>query len=1105
MKDDSLEIPRPRQPLFQERATDEICKRLGRKPRRFLVADEVGLGKTIITRTVLERLGRKRTRLRVLYVTSNAAIAAQNRSKLLGPHDLPVDVGRLTLVPLRLTSIHRQRCRVQLFSLSYHTSFSVSGSGLALERRLLLYLVSKVFGWNITERLAGIFQGAVTDRRWREATERTRLKTDLGSVRVDLRRLVVAWRPFVDRLRTARKGSDPTLVEALRVGLARVVLDSLAPDLIILDELQRFNAVEDSRESSSLLNHLLSRRRVGVLALSATPFDLRTHDGRDPHEELMDLLAFLWNEEPDSKGGRVAATGRAVARFQEVIRKASVSDEPDLAQNALAAKHALERCLRPVMCRTERARFFDGAEGVKHEGSVESAPAPDARSVAELKELVAAVGGKESSSRLLDYWSSSPSPLSFLDHAYRLHQHVGARVLHAPLRATEAGLASTSARSTRMKHLGTALFGNARNACLHLWVPPAPSMTYYVDDRLGAAPPKVLVFGHWRFVPRAIATVMSRLQEQRAGGSSARRRPLQFRNRLSFSAFDVAFPSHALARLVDPRAIASPDPTDMIGRAAAALREHLEKRNVFVRRHAPRVSPWRVIARLESDALDGLDVRKSAGGREDSQNRRLHLQQFAIWADDESRLEVAPRVVRRIAEIALFSPAVAFQRALRGTYTPVSSKRSVEVLNALMGYFNRPIVRRVVRAAASIGSRRRVIAARRRTYVDAVLEYAVAGHIQAVADEYAYLLCHVAQEKTFEDAQKHLVRVLSLRPPKLRVHFAGQKQSKPVATHFALAFADRGEADEDDTAAGAAHHRESVRMAFQSPFWPFVLSTTSVGQEGLDLHFYCRDVMHWNLPTSPIDLEQREGRIQRYLSFAVRRAIAASMEARGGAKGMACRWPDLIDEARRATPLESSHRRGLSPHWIFEHGDQCSIVRHLPFAWRSEDWGQYRRLLSRLAVYRLTFGQPDARAWMEELGATLDAQDPDVAMQRRARLRSYTLDLSPFDRADLEREARRCADEILRMGDEDAINRLERHAREVLGRGDLSSSDAEALRFIVDTGARSNAPGRARALAALVYLHNPFDDHLDAHPELGLVDDLAVVRATARAINPHAR
>ena len=37
-----------------------------------------------------------------------------------------------------------------------------------------------------------------------------------------------------------------------------------------------------------------------------------------------------------------------------------------------------------------------------------------------------------------------------------------------------------------------------------------------------------------------------------------------------------------------------------------------------------------------------------------------------------------------------------------------------------------------------------------------------------------------------------------------------------------------------------------------------MLASTSIGQEGLDFHNYCRRIVHWNLPSNPIDLEQRE-------------------------------------------------------------------------------------------------------------------------------------------------------------------------------------------------------------------------------------------------------
>src|SRR5437016_10803641 len=53
-------------------------------PRRFLVADEVGLGKTVVARTIIsEMIQRRRRPLVVFYVSSNLNIAHQNRAKLL--------------------------------------------------------------------------------------------------------------------------------------------------------------------------------------------------------------------------------------------------------------------------------------------------------------------------------------------------------------------------------------------------------------------------------------------------------------------------------------------------------------------------------------------------------------------------------------------------------------------------------------------------------------------------------------------------------------------------------------------------------------------------------------------------------------------------------------------------------------------------------------------------------------------------------------------------------------------------------------------------------------------------------------------------------------
>jgi len=57
--------------------------------------------------------------------------------------------------------------------------------------------------------------------------------------------------------------------------------------------------------------------------------------------------------------------------------------------------------------------------------------------------------------------------------------------------------------------------------------------------------------------------------------------------------------------------------------------------------------------------------------------------------------------------------------------------------------------------------------------------------------------------------------------------------------------------------------RERVFSGFNSPLLPEVLICTSVGQEGIDLHRHCRNVVHFDLAWNPAVLEQRTGRADR--------------------------------------------------------------------------------------------------------------------------------------------------------------------------------------------------------------------------------------------------
>ncbi|MBF0290628.1 MAG: DEAD/DEAH box helicase family protein [Nitrospinae bacterium] len=66
-----------------------------------------------------------------------------------------------------------------------------------------------------------------------------------------------------------------------------------------------------------------------------------------------------------------------------------------------------------------------------------------------------------------------------------------------------------------------------------------------------------------------------------------------------------------------------------------------------------------------------------------------------------------------------------------------------------------------------------------------------------------------------------------------------------------------------DLVKGSTKERQRKFTGFNSPLFPEILVCTSVGQEGIDLHRYCRHVVHFDLAWNPATIEQRTGRIDR--------------------------------------------------------------------------------------------------------------------------------------------------------------------------------------------------------------------------------------------------
>ncbi len=253
-------------------------------------------------------------------------------------------------------------------------------------------------------------------------------------------------------------------------------------------------------------------------------------------------------------------------------------------------------------------------------------------------------------------------------------------------------------------------------------------------------------------------------------------------------------------------------------------------------------------------------------------------------------------------------------------------------------------------------------------YWERVLRYSHAGGLQAVMDEYTHLLREslavssmepgpMAARISEEVTSAMMIRTASLRidnvtaPPYAR---EAKLEPEPMRIRYAMRFGD-DRADEETTIEDGSTQttrKERVRSAFNSPFWPFVLVSTSIGQEGLDFHYYCHAVTHWNLPSNPVDLEQREGRIHRYKGHAIRKNVAASFASTALQDSDPDAWNAVFEHAKQARrPGEND----LIPYWLFQ-GD-AKIERHVPALPLSRDLDRLSDLRRSLAIYRMVFGQ----------------------------------------------------------------------------------------------------------------------------------------------------
>ncbi len=1012
---------------FQRRTVDYVFQRLYEdRPgtRRFLIADEVGLGKTLVARGVIaraiDRLWDQQEHITIVYICSNANIARQNIRRLNVTGQKGEPASRITLLPVSLSSLRR---KMNFVSFTPGTSFDMkSNLGIAEERAILYCLLERAWGIRNRDSALSVLKGNKNIDGFESLIHKqnplidptlSEAFTQMATEAIDLRDRFNWLR---GKLGSGRCSEDLAHERNLWVGemrtlLARSCLSALRPDLIILDEFQRFKHLlgnqEQSSELSELAHDFFQYEPARVLLLSATPYKMYTlnheADTDDHYKDFVQTLRFL---APDP------------ARLEEILRdwRRELLRLDSVSLDRLRdVRSELQERLRWVMVRTERLAGSEDRDGMLREVPASEhlkLETSDLEHYLVLQEVAQMLKCGET----LEYWKAAPYLLNFmedyeLERSFRreLRSEQSREALVRLLRDSSGLLLSWKAiEAYRAVDAGNArlrgLAGDTVGAGWWrlLWVPP--SLPYYrlsgpFTTAVETGCTKRLVFSSWRVVPKVIATLLSYEAErqmirtfQRAPRNTTearkKRRPLlRFTSKAGqptgMPVLGLLYPCMVLAREGDPLrfqagdASANSPPTrkEMLQRVRAHLQPRLRR---LVKRWASGSAideSWYWAAPVLLDLAENEAAVREWFGRPDLPEKWSgktissgtadhesrwdgHVQEVRILLDGGRPLGHAPADLEQVvAEMALASLGTAALRSLSRVTGGSSSLADEQVRDAagriawcFLSLFNLPEVTALVR-----GHDRSI------PYWRRALRYSVIGCLQAVLDEYAHMLNEslavqgespgIAAARISEAIRSALtLRTSTLGAEEVEVEGGKvQLRERGLRGRFAMRLGDE-KADEG----GEVTRADQVREAFNSPFWPFVLATTSIGQEGLDFHPYCHAVVHWNLPANPVDLEQREGRVHRYKGHAVRKNLARQHRIAALASSGPDPWEVLFEEGCKRRSASASD---LTPFWVYPLEGGAAIERHVPALPLSRDGERLLDLRRSLAVYRMVFGQ----------------------------------------------------------------------------------------------------------------------------------------------------
>ena len=465
-------------------------------------------------------------------------------------------------------------------------------------------------------------------------------------------------------------------------------------------------------------------------------------------------------------------------------------------------------------------------------------------------------------------------------------------------------LPKTNARLEALKE--KAFTGGAEK---YLWIPP--SLPYY--EMQGAYKnskgfSKILVFSAWEMVPRMIGALVSYEAERLTVGKlvhqiknqdkkntgyfaeGSRRYPVA---RLRFnvsngevrgmSLFALLYPSKTLSDMYLP--IESLNNHESLEVIEKSVRLKLKEKLAIIEEKygdsgnnkedarwyylAPMLMDGVIYAKhwiedivweMNTDEEDTTSEVRSSSKDKRNKGFIAHIDKLRSYLDAPEEIHLGRKpedLLETLVNMVLGSPAICIYRS-----NGRSTARATSLAKVFVNNFNLPESTAIIDLA--YGRCRDD-----NSHWQNVLKYCKDGCFQAMIDEYIHMLKETAgfqsdgnqyqivHDMMMDSLKIHTATYIADTYPdfKKRINGADRKSDGcRIRSSYAVGFTkDAGDNSK------VVMRKENIRNAFNSPMRPFVLATTSIGQEGLDFHNYCRVIMHWNLPSNPIDV----GRILR--------------------------------------------------------------------------------------------------------------------------------------------------------------------------------------------------------------------------------------------------